>query len=75
MIPGWGSSLGKGIDYPLQYSWASLEAQTVKNLTAMQGMQVRSLGWKDPPEKGMATHASTVPGKFHGQKSLEDCSP
>ena len=35
---------------------ASLVAQMVKNLPAMQEAQVRSLGWKDPLEKGMATH-------------------
>ena len=34
-IPGSGSSPGKGIGYPLQYSWASLMAQTVKNLPAV----------------------------------------
>ena len=38
----------------------SLVAQTVKNLPAMQEMWVRSLGWEDPPEKGMATHSSTL---------------
>ena len=31
-------------------------AQTVKNLPAMQETQVQSLGWKDPLEKGIATH-------------------
>ena len=35
-IPGLGSSPGEGIGYPLQYSWASLVAQTVKNLPAMR---------------------------------------
>ena len=54
-IPGLGRSAGKGIGYPLQYSWASLEAQLVKNLPAMLETSVRSLGWKDPLEKGMAT--------------------
>ena len=34
-LPGLGSSLGEGIGYPLQYSWASLVAQMVKNLPAM----------------------------------------
>ena len=34
-IPGLGRSLGEGIDYPLQYSWASLVAQTVKNPSVM----------------------------------------
>ena len=36
LIPGSGRSLWKGIGYPLQYSWASLVAQMVKNLLAMQ---------------------------------------
>ena len=39
---------------------ASLVAQTVKNLPAMQEIQVRSLGWEDPLEKGMATHSSIL---------------
>ena len=34
--------------------------QTVKNLPAMQETQVRSLGWEDPLEKGMATHSSIL---------------
>ena len=32
----------------------------VKNLPAMQEIRVRSLGWKDPLEKGMATHSSIL---------------
>ena len=39
-IPGLGRSPGEGNNYPLQYSWASLEAQTVKNPPAMQETQV-----------------------------------
>ena len=35
-IPGSGSFPGKRIGYPLQYSWASLVSQMVKNLFAMQ---------------------------------------
>ena len=37
---------------------ASLVAQLVKNLPAMQETLVRSLGWKDPLEKGKVTHSS-----------------
>ena len=51
---------GEGIAYPLQYSWASLVAQLVKNLPAMQESWVRSLGWEDPLEKGKATHSSIL---------------
>ena len=39
---------------------ASLVAQAVKNLPAVQEAQVPSLGWEDPLEKGMATHSSTL---------------
>ena len=57
-IPGWGRSTGEGIGYPLQYSWASLVAQLVKNLPAMWEMWFRSLGKEDPLEKGKATCSS-----------------
>ena len=39
---------------------ASLVAQLVKNLPAMQETQVRSLGWKDSLQKEMATHSSIL---------------
>ena len=39
---------------------ASLVAQTVKNLPAMQETHIRSLGQEDPLEKGMATHSSIL---------------
>ena len=58
-IPGLGRSLGKGIGYPLQYSWASLMAQMIRNLTAMRETWVQSLGWEDPLEEGMMTHTSS----------------
>jgi len=37
-----------------------LVAQTVKTLPVMQETRVRSLGWEDPLEKGMATHSSIL---------------
>ena len=40
--------------------WASLVAQVVKNLPAMQKAWVQSLSWEDPLEKGMATHFSIL---------------
>ena len=43
---------------------ASLVAQMVKNLPAMQETQVRSLGWEDPLEKEMATHSSILAWKI-----------
>ena len=41
-------------------SQASLVAQTVKRLSAMQESQVQSLVWEDPLEKEMATHSSIL---------------
>ena len=35
LIPGSGRSAGEGIGFPLQYSWASLVAELVKNLPTM----------------------------------------
>ena len=59
-IPGSGRYPGKGIGYPLQYSWASLVAQLVKNSPVMRETWVLSLGWEDPLEKGKATHSSIL---------------
>ena len=59
-IPGSGRSPGEGIGYPLQYSWASLIAQTVKYPPAMQETWVRSLAREDPLEEGMATCSSIL---------------
>ena len=59
-IPGSGSSPGEGIGYPLQYSWAFLVSQMVKNPSAMWETGVRSLGWEDLLEEGMATHSSIL---------------
>ena len=56
MILGSGRSAGEGIGYPLQYLWASLVAQLVKNPPAMRETWVPSLCWEDPLEKGKATH-------------------
>ena len=56
--PRSGTSPGEGIDYPLKYSWASLVAQTVKNMPAMQETWVQSLSWEDLPEECMATHSN-----------------
>ena len=48
-VPGLGTSPGEGIGYSLQYSWASLMAQLVKNLPAMQETgfdpRVRKIPW------------------------------
>ena len=59
-IPGLGRSAGEGLGYPPWYSWASLVAQLVENLTAMRETWVGSLGWEDRLEKGKATHSSIL---------------
>ena len=64
LILGLGRSSEEGIGNPLQHSWASLVAQLVKNLPAMQETWVRSLGWEDPLEKGMATYSSILAWKI-----------
>ena len=53
LIPGLGRCPGEGIGYPLQYSWASLVAQMVKNPPAMRETWIWSLGWEDPLEEGI----------------------
>ena len=71
-IPGSGRSAGESIGYPIQYSWASIVAQLVKNLHAMQETWIQSLDWEDPLEKGREWLPTPVlwPGEFHGL-----CSP
>ena len=59
-IPGSGRSPGEVIGYPLQYSWASLVAQAVKNLLAMQETWVQSLDQEVPLKEGIATHSSIL---------------
>ena len=73
LIPGSGRSAGEGIGYSLQYSWASLVAQLVKNSPAMQETWVRSLGWEDPLEKEQLPTPVFWPGEFHGLYSPWDC--
>ena len=51
LIPGSGRSTGEGVGYLLQYSWASLVSQLVKNPPAVLKT------WEDPVEKGKATHS------------------
>ena len=59
-IPVSGRSAGDGIGYSLQYSWAFLVAQLVKNPPAVWESWVRSLGREDTLEKGKATQASNL---------------
>ena len=54
---------------------ASLVAQMVKNLPAMQETWVQPLVREDPLEKGMAIQSAFLPGESHGQRSLAGYSP
>ena len=58
-FPGLGRCPEQGIGHLFQYSWASLVAQLVKNLPAMQKTWLQSLGQQDPLEEGMVTHSSS----------------
>ena len=60
-IPESGRSLGECISHPFQCSWASLVVQSAKDPPAMWETWVRSLGWEDLLEEGIATHPS-IPG-------------
>ena len=66
-IPG-SSTLEKGLGYPLQYSWASLVAQLVKNPPAVWESWVRSLGWEDLLKKGKGP-----PLQYSGLENPMDC--
>ena len=59
-IPGLGRSAGERIGYPLQYSWASLVTQLIKNPPAMRETPVHFLGREDPLEMGQDTHPSVL---------------
>ena len=57
------------------YIWAPLMTQAVKNLPAMQESWVRSLGWEDLLEKGMATHSSILAWKIPWTEEPGSYSP
>ena len=59
-IPGLERPSREGIGCPLQYSWAFLLAQLVKNPPAMWETWVPTLGWEDLLEKGTAMHSSIL---------------
>ena len=56
--------------YPLQYSWACLVAQLVKNPPAMWETWVLFPGWEDALEKGKATHSSILAWRIPWTKSM-----
>ena len=65
-IPGLGRSAREGVVYPIQYSWACLVTQLVKNQPAMQKIWVGSLGWEYPLEKKRLPTSVFWPEEFHG---------
>ena len=56
------------VSFNLLASWV---AQTVKNPPAMREAWVRSLGWEDPLEEGMATHSSTLAWRIPMDKGAD----
>ena len=74
LIPGLARSAGEGTGYPLQYSWASLVAQLVKNPLLMQETWVQSLGWEDkiPWRRERLPTPVFWPGEFHELYNLWD---
>ena len=62
--------------FPTQGTNSNFLDQTVKRLSTMRDTWVRSLGWEDTLEEGMATHSSILsPGESHEQRSLAGYSP
>ena len=58
--------------------WGFPGGSEVKNLPAIQESQesqVQSMGWEDPLEKNMVPTPVSLPGEFHGQRSLASYSP
>ena len=66
LIPGSGRSAGEGTGYPLQYSWASLVAQVVKNPPAMWETWVIPWVGKIPWRRERLPTPVFWPGEFHG---------
>ena len=72
---GWKLNARDLFKWTSSYSGASLVAQSVKNLPAVHGTQVQSLGWKISWRRKWQTTPVSLPGKPHGQRSLVGCSP
>ena len=72
-IPVLGRSPEEGIGYPLQYSWASLVAQQVKNPPAMWETWVQSLHWDNPLERAWQPTPVFFPGESQERGSLVGC--
>ena len=60
-----------GLSYPYFHIFFTMLAHMVKNLPAVQETLVRSLGWEDPLQKGMATHSSILAWKTLWTRELQ----
>ena len=60
MLPGSGSSPGKGVGYPLQDSWTLPGGVDGKEFSCSVADLGSTLSWEDPLEEGMATHSSIL---------------
>ena len=63
------------LEHPLEKLETSLVAQMLKNPPAMQESMVRSLGWEEPLEKGVATHSSILAWKIPWSEKPDGYSP
>ena len=60
LLTGLVGTFRKEVRFDIYFINYTLMSKTVKNLPAMQETWVRSLGWEDPLEKGVATHSSVI---------------
>jgi len=68
LIPESGRSSGEGIGYTLQYSWASLMVQLVRNLPAIRETTIRSLDWEIPWRRERLLEKTLMLVKIKGRR-------
>ena len=73
LIPGSGRSAGEGIGYPLQFSWAFLVAQLVKNPPACRSPGFNPWVGKTPWRREQLPTPVFWPGEFHGLYNPRGC--
>ena len=66
---------GKKVYLSIYITWTILVAHMVKNLPAMWETWIWSLGWEDPLEEGMATHASILAWRIAMDREAQWASP
>ena len=70
LVSGKGMEKGNPLALLVECKSATVVAQMVKNLPAVRETWVRSLGWEDPLEEGVATHSSILAWRIQWQRSL-----